>query len=98
MLKPILRTTRLLALACGLSTTLVFVSAVQANELRWAAQNDILTLDPHAQNHATTSAILMHAYEGLVRYGAQYQVEPALAHADKGQTNRAAGAVTNQGK
>ncbi len=29
--------------------------------LRWAAQNDILTLDPHSQNHSTTSAILMHA-------------------------------------
>ncbi|MFM7971402.1 MAG: hypothetical protein ACKPCJ_03895, partial [Betaproteobacteria bacterium] len=38
--------------------------------LRWAAQNDILTLDPHSQNHSTTSAILMHAYEGLVRYDA----------------------------
>ncbi len=50
-----------------------------AQTLRWAAQNDILTLDPHSQNHATTNAILMHAYEGLTRYNAQYQVEPALA-------------------
>ena len=47
--------------------------------LRWAAQNDILTLDPHSQNHATTNAILMHAYEGLTRYNANYEVEPALA-------------------
>ena len=52
---------------------------VQANTLRWAAQNDILTLDPHSQNHATTNAILMHAYEGLTRYNAKYEVEPALA-------------------
>jgi peptide/nickel transport system substrate-binding protein len=51
----------------------------QAQTLRWAAQNDILTMDPHSQNHATTSAILMHAYEGLTRYGASYEVEPALA-------------------
>ena len=50
-----------------------------AQTLRWAAQNDILTLDPHSQNHATTNAILMHAYEGLTRYSATYEVEPALA-------------------
>jgi peptide/nickel transport system substrate-binding protein len=49
--------------------------------LKWGAQNDILTLDPHSQNHATTNAILMHAYEGLTRYGAKQEreVEPALA-------------------
>jgi len=50
-----------------------------AQTLRWAAQNDILTMDTHSQNHATTNAILMHAYEGLTRYSATYQVEPALA-------------------
>jgi peptide/nickel transport system substrate-binding protein len=54
-------------------------SPLQAQTLRWAAQNDILTMDPHAQNHATTNAILQHAYEGLVRYSAKYEVEPALA-------------------
>ena len=51
----------------------------QAQTLRWAAQNDILTMDPHSQNHATTNAILMHAYEGLTRYNDKYEVEPALA-------------------
>ncbi len=61
-------------LAAGLATT-----AVQATTLRWAAQNDILTLDPHSQNHATTNAILQHAYEGLTRYNAKYEPEPALA-------------------
>ena len=55
------------------------LAPVQANTLRWAAQNDILTLDPHSQNHATTNAILQHAYEGLTRYNAKYEVEPALA-------------------
>jgi peptide/nickel transport system substrate-binding protein len=54
-------------------------AAIQAVPLRWAAQNDVLTLDPHSQNHATTIAILMHSYEGLTRYGDKYQVEPALA-------------------
>ena len=57
----------------------VLAAPVQAQTLRWAAQNDILTLDPHSQNHATTNAILQHAYEGLVRYSAKYEVEPALA-------------------
>ena len=51
----------------------------QAVTLKWAAQNDILTLDPHSQNHATTSAILQHTYEGLTRYTKTYSVEPSLA-------------------
>ena len=55
------------------------VAGAEATPLRWAAQNDILTMDPHSQNHTTTIAILMHAYEGLTRYGEKYQVEPALA-------------------
>ena len=53
--------------------------SASAAQLRWAAQNDILTLDPHSQNHATTNNIVGHAYEGLVRYDKKYQVEPALA-------------------
>jgi peptide/nickel transport system substrate-binding protein len=55
------------------------VSPTQAQTLRWAAQNDILTMDPHSQNHATTSTILAHAYEGLTRYSVSYEIEPALA-------------------
>ena len=62
----------------ALLATLVLPPA-QATTLRWAAQNDILTLDPHSQNHATTNSILQHAYEGLTRYNAKYEVEPALA-------------------
>jgi peptide/nickel transport system substrate-binding protein len=57
----------------------VLAAPTQAQTLRWAAQNDVLTLDPHSQNHATTIAILQHAYEGLTRYDAKYEVEPALA-------------------
>ncbi len=51
----------------------------QSKTLRWAAQNDILTVDPHSENHATTNGILQHVYEGLTRYNKQYQVEGALA-------------------
>ena len=53
--------------------------AAQAATLKWAAQNDILTLDPHSQNHATTNGILQHTYEGLVRYTKDFKVEPCLA-------------------
>ena len=56
-------------------------ASAQAATLKWAAQNDILTLDPHSQNHATTSSILQHSYEGLTRYAKDYSIEPALATA-----------------
>jgi peptide/nickel transport system substrate-binding protein len=58
---------------------LVFSSVVNAVNLRWAAQNDILTLDPHSQNHATTHSILQYTYEGLTRYTRDYKIEPCLA-------------------
>ncbi|HMQ72020.1 MAG TPA: ABC transporter substrate-binding protein [Rubrivivax sp.] len=67
-----------LLLATATAAALMAAPA-QAATLRWAAQNDILTLDPHSQNHSTTNAISMHAYEGLTRYDAQHRVEPALA-------------------
>jgi peptide/nickel transport system substrate-binding protein len=72
-------TLRALLTAVALATAAVAAAPLHAQTLRWAAQNDILTLDPHSQNHATTNAILMHAYEGLTRYNEKYEVEPALA-------------------
>ena len=53
--------------------------SVHGAPLRWAAQNDVLTLDPHSQNHSTTTGLLAHAYEGLTRMDAKYEPEPALA-------------------
>jgi len=50
-----------------------------AATLKWGAQNDILTLDPHSQNHSTTHSIMQHTYEGLTRYTKDFQVEPCLA-------------------
>jgi peptide/nickel transport system substrate-binding protein len=72
---------RKLALTFALfgSLALGLVGAVSAQTLRWAAQNDILTLDPHSQNHATTNNIVGHAYETLVRFDRNYKPEPALA-------------------
>ncbi len=65
--------------AAALSTAALAAAPAAAQTLRWAAQNDILTMDPHSQNHATTNTILNHAYEGLTRYGVNYEIEPALA-------------------
>ncbi|KQV89251.1 ABC transporter substrate-binding protein [Pelomonas sp. Root1237] len=65
----------LTALACGLFAAL----SASAAPLRWAAQNDILTLDPHSQNHTTSLTIAAQVYEGLTRRGENYQPEPALA-------------------
>ena len=62
---------------------LLAVLPAHAVTLKWAAQNDILTLDPHSQNHATTIAILQHTYESLVRYSKDYKIEPSLAESWK---------------
>ena len=63
-----------------LAAVLIMSSAqVGALTLRWAAQNDVLTLDPHAQNHGVTNAMLQHVYEGLTRYDKDFKVEPCLA-------------------
>jgi peptide/nickel transport system substrate-binding protein len=65
----------------AVAAAVIAVAAVpgHAATLRWAVQNDILTLDPHSQNHSPTHAIMQHVYEGLVRYTKDFQVEPCLA-------------------
>ena len=66
-----------LLLATMVATPLL--ASAQGQTLRWAAQNDILTLDPHSQNHATTNNIMSHTYETLVTYDKNYKPQPALA-------------------
>lgn len=70
---------RFKALLTATAVAAAMLAPAHAQTLRWGAQNDILTLDPYAQNHTTTLAILGHAYEGLTRYSAKYEIEPALA-------------------
>lgn len=67
---------KLAALAAAL---LLAANPAGANTLRWAAQNDAQTLDPHSQNHSATATITGYAYEGLTRYTEKFDVEPALA-------------------
>jgi len=66
-------------LAAALLSLGLAAGSASAVTLKWAAQNDILTFDPHSQNHATTNTMVMHVYEGLTRYGRTYEIEPALA-------------------
>ncbi len=70
---------KLHALVAAAAVTLALALPAHAQTVRWAAQNDILTMDPHSQNHATTNTVLAHAYEGLTRYSATYEIEPSLA-------------------
>lgn len=79
MRKHIFKAFRPLVLAGSVLTAFLPIYTASAAELKWAAQNDILTLDPHAQNHATTNNIVSHTYEPLVRFDKNYKVEPALA-------------------
>ena len=68
-------------LVAALLTAGIIVTPVHAKTLKWAAQNDLLTFDPHAQNHQTTLNFQMHVYEALTRYTKDYRVEGALATA-----------------
>ena len=72
-----MRFTRFLSIA--LAAAVLAAAPAHAATLRWAAQNDVISLDPHSQNHATTNGILQHVYEGLVRYDAKFQIQPCLA-------------------
>jgi peptide/nickel transport system substrate-binding protein len=67
------------AFAAAVAALAIVAVPGHAATLRWAAQNDILTLDPHSQNHTTTHAIMQYVYEGLTRYTKDFQVEPCLA-------------------
>jgi len=66
-------------LTIALTAAALAAAPLQAATLRWAAQNDVISLDPHSQNHATTNGIMQHVYEGLVRYDRNFKVEPSLA-------------------
>ena len=68
-------------LAIVLAAAALAAAPARAVTLKWAAQNDVITLDPHSQNHATTNGIMQHVYEGLVRYDQKFQTQPSLATA-----------------
>ncbi|AIT25022.1 ABC transporter substrate-binding protein [Bordetella holmesii] len=67
----------LIALAIAAAVAMPFAS--QAKTLRWAAQGDILTFDPHSQNEGMTIAANSYVYEPLVDYDKDFKVVPRLA-------------------
>lgn len=64
-------------IALGLSGALTGVAS--AETLKWGAARDIYSLDPYSYGDSYTLSFLNHVYEGLVRYDADLQIEPALA-------------------
>ena len=54
-------------------------TAQAENVLKWGANRDIGSLDPYSFGDSFTINVLNHVYEGLVRYDADLQIEPALA-------------------
>jgi peptide/nickel transport system substrate-binding protein len=66
-------------LSCVAICLAMCAGAAQSAPLRWAATNDILTLDPHSQDHNSSNAIGAHIYEGLTRLSKDYRPEPSLA-------------------
>ena len=61
--------------AIGLSTG----AAWAQNTIRWAAQGDALTLDPHAHNEGPTLALARQIHESLVQRDADLNLIPGLA-------------------
>jgi peptide/nickel transport system substrate-binding protein len=68
------------ATACALALCgAVAAAPVGATTFTWATANDILGLDPHANNHGVTNAMKSNVYETLVRREADGSLAPALA-------------------
>ena len=59
-----------LCLSAGLSS---------AETIRWGGSTDLNSLDPYSYGSTFTLSFLNHVYEGLVRYDADLQIQPALA-------------------
>lgn len=66
-----------LTLAAVVAASLTTVA--NAETLKWGASRDIYSVDPYSYGDSYTLAFLNHIYEGLVRYDAKLQIEPALA-------------------
>ncbi|PWS35442.1 ABC transporter substrate-binding protein [Falsiroseomonas bella] len=68
------------ATACALALWAGLAAApAGATTFTWATANDILGLDPHANNHGVTNAMKSNIYEPLVRREADGTLAPALA-------------------
>jgi len=66
-------------MTCLVAGGLAAAAAAQERSLRWAAQGDVSSLDPHALAEGFQLAFLGNVYDGLVRRGRDLGLEPALA-------------------
>lgn len=64
---------------CGAAALSLLASAGAAETIRWGGSQDVTSLDPYSYGSTFTLSFLNHVYEGLVRYDAELQIEPALA-------------------
>lgn len=71
-------TVRFLTLIFAL-ISLVGGTALAENTVRWSAQGDAITLDPHAQNEGMTLATAKQIYEPLVHRAETMALQPGLA-------------------
>ena len=54
-------------------------SALHAETLRFAAQGDVVSMDPYVVEEVFTSGFLGNVYEGLIRRAPDLSIQPALA-------------------
>ncbi len=73
-----IRAAALAAIAAAAIAVLV-PSGASAQQFRYGSANDILGLDPHANNHGVTNAMKSNMYEPLVRRRYDGSLEPGLA-------------------
>jgi len=66
-------------LATLFAAILLGLAQAGATTFTWATANDILGLDPHANNHGVTNAMKLNVYEPLVRREADGSLSPGLA-------------------
>ena len=76
---PVRRLTAAAALGIALALPGAAPQPAAATTFTWATANDILGLDPHANNHGVTNAMKSNLYEPLVRRDADGSLKPALA-------------------
>jgi peptide/nickel transport system substrate-binding protein len=73
------RATLRATLLAGIFGAALAALPAQATTFTWATANDILGLDPHANNHGVTNAMKSNVYEPLVRREADGSLAAALA-------------------
>jgi len=66
-------------LILGAVAAIAISAPASAETLRWGGRADIYSLDPDSIASTFNLSFLNHIYEGLVRYDANFKIEPALA-------------------